>query len=134
MFIPAELVVWAAGMKAPDVLRDIGGLETNAHQPAGGASRRCRPRATTTSSPSATAPPARGRATRGMCRRAPRRRTSRPRTWPGQIPRRLAGKPLTRLRYRDFGSLVSLGQYTTVGSLMGMLVGGNLFIEGMFAG
>ena len=28
-FIPAELVVWAAGVKAPDVLKDIAGLETN---------------------------------------------------------------------------------------------------------
>ena len=27
--IPAELVVWAAGVKAPDFLHDIGGLETN---------------------------------------------------------------------------------------------------------
>ena len=27
--IPAELVVWAAGVKAPDVLADIAGLETN---------------------------------------------------------------------------------------------------------
>src|SRR5262245_28697622 len=27
--IPAELVVWAAGVKAPDVLKDIGGLESN---------------------------------------------------------------------------------------------------------
>src|SRR6185369_16028037 len=27
--IPAELVVWAAGIKAPDFLKDIGGLETN---------------------------------------------------------------------------------------------------------
>jgi NADH dehydrogenase len=27
--IPAELVVWSAGVKAPDFLRDIGGLETN---------------------------------------------------------------------------------------------------------
>ena len=28
-----------------------------------------------------------------------------------QIRRRLAGKPLTPWRYRDFGSLVSLGEY-----------------------
>src|SRR5204862_4371369 len=28
-FIPAELVVWAAGVKAPDVLKDIAGLESN---------------------------------------------------------------------------------------------------------
>jgi NADH dehydrogenase len=27
--IPAELVIWAAGVKAPDVLKDIAGLETN---------------------------------------------------------------------------------------------------------
>ncbi|CAN0282325.1 unnamed protein product, partial [Phaeothamnion confervicola] len=27
--IPAELVVWAAGIKAPDFLKEIGGLETN---------------------------------------------------------------------------------------------------------
>src|SRR5215510_11767707 len=27
--IPAELTVWAAGIKAPDCLKDIGGLETN---------------------------------------------------------------------------------------------------------
>jgi len=34
---------------------------------------------------------------------------------------------------RDFGSLVSLGQYSTVGSLMGVLVGRGMFIKGMFA-
>jgi NADH dehydrogenase FAD-containing subunit len=27
--LPAELVVWPAGVKAPDVLTDLGGLETN---------------------------------------------------------------------------------------------------------
>jgi NADH dehydrogenase len=50
------------------------------------------------------------------------------------MPRRLRGEPLKDWRYRDFGSLVSLGAYSTVGSLMGKLIGGNLFIEGMFAG
>ena len=28
-FIPAELVVWAAGVKAPDILTKLDGLETN---------------------------------------------------------------------------------------------------------
>ena len=28
-FIPAELVVWAAGVKAPDFLHELDGLETN---------------------------------------------------------------------------------------------------------
>ena len=50
-----------------------------------------------------------------------------------QIPRRLAGEPLKPFDYRDFGSLVSLGEYSTVGSLMGFLAGKNMFIEGLFA-
>jgi len=51
----------------------------------------------------------------------------------GQIQRRLRGAAPRPWRYRDFGSLVSLGTYSTVGNLMGTLVGGNLWIEGHFA-
>ena len=40
----------------------------------------------------------------------------------GQIRLRLKGKPLRAYRYRDFGSLVSLGKYSTVGSMMGGLL------------
>jgi NADH dehydrogenase len=36
-------------------------------------------------------------------------------------------------RYQDFGSLVSLGEYSTVGNLMGGLIGGSLTIQGYFA-
>ena len=50
-----------------------------------------------------------------------------------QIKRQLAGQPLQPYRYRDFGSLVSLGEFSTVGNMMGGLVGGNLMIEGLFA-
>jgi NADH:ubiquinone reductase (H+-translocating) len=50
-----------------------------------------------------------------------------------QIKRRLSGTPLQPWRYHDFGSLVSLGEYSTVGNLMGGLIGGNLWIEGLFA-
>jgi NADH dehydrogenase len=50
-----------------------------------------------------------------------------------QIDRRLAGRPMAEFTYRDFGSLVSLGRYSTVGSLMGFLVGKSMFIEGYFA-
>ncbi|MNC91246.1 NADH dehydrogenase [compost metagenome] len=49
------------------------------------------------------------------------------------LERRLDGKPLQPWRYRDFGSLVSLGEYSTVGSLMGALFGGTMFVEGLFA-
>jgi NADH dehydrogenase len=50
-----------------------------------------------------------------------------------QIERRRRGKALRTYQYRDFGSLVSLGEYTTVGNLMGALVGGSLLIEGYLA-
>ena len=50
-----------------------------------------------------------------------------------QVRRRLAGRPLKPWHYRDFGSLVSLGEYSTVGSLMGGLAGGSLWIDGLFA-
>jgi len=46
---------------------------------------------------------------------------------------RLAGKPLPTYRYRDFGSLVSIGEGTAVGNLMGGLIGGSVFLEGVFA-
>lgn len=49
-----------------------------------------------------------------------------------QLTRRLEGRPLEPFVYRDFGSLVSLGHYSTIGSLMG-LVGRSFFIEGYFA-
>ena len=51
----------------------------------------------------------------------------------GQIRRRLSGGALKPYRYRDFGSLVSLGEYSTVGNMMGGLIGGSLMIEGVFA-
>lgn len=47
-----------------------------------------------------------------------------------QIRRRLHSQPLQPWRYRDFGSLVPLGTYTTVGNLMGH-VGGNFWTEGV---
>ena len=126
--------MWAAGVKAPDVLKDIAGLETNRAQPARGRGRHCRPRATTTSSPSATAPPARGLDITGTV--PPRAQAAHQQAshLAKQLPRRIAGKPLREWHYRDFGSLVSLGHYSTVGNLMGKLIGGNLFIEGLFAG
>jgi hypothetical protein len=34
------------------------------------------------------------------------------------MKRRLAGKPIKFWRYRDFGSLVSLSEYSTLGDLL----------------
>ena len=130
--IPAELVVWAAGVQAPAFLRDLAGLETNRlHQLV------VTPTLQTTRDENVFAI--------GDCGAAP---------WLGhtgnvppraqaahqqashlvkQLRRRLRGQPLQPWRYRDFGSLVSLGEYSTVGNLMGALVGGNLWVEGLFA-
>ena len=131
--IPAELVVWAAGVKAPDFLRDVDGLETNRIN-----QLVVRPTLQTTRDDDVFA--------LGDCAACP---------WLGkegavvppraqaahqqashmvkQIHARLDGKPLKPWRYRDFGSLVSLGEYSTVGNLMGSLTGGNLWLEGWFA-
>ena len=46
-----------------------------------------------------------------------------------------AGKPFDEkpYRYRDYGSLVSVGKTTSVGNLMGSLRGTSWFVEGMLA-
>jgi len=129
----AELVVWAAGVKAPDFLRELG-LETNrinqlvVHQTLQTtrdenifAIGDCSACPWPGSSPGRLVPP-RAQAAHQQASHMV-----------GQIARRLAGRPLKPYRYRDFGSLVSLGEYSTVGNLMGALVGGNLWIEGYFA-
>ncbi|SOZ35631.1 NAD(P)/FAD-dependent oxidoreductase [Cupriavidus neocaledonicus] len=46
---------------------------------------------------------------------------------------RLAGRQLPQFTFKDFGSLVSLGHFSAVGSLMGGLIGGSMFIEGLLA-
>ncbi len=43
------------------------------------------------------------------------------------------GKALKRFVYQDFGSLVSLSKFSTVGNLMGNLMRGTVFIEGWVA-
>jgi NADH:ubiquinone reductase (H+-translocating) len=131
--IDAELVVWAAGVKAPDVLKELDGLETNRTN-----QLIVLPTLQTTRDENIFA--------FGDCAACPWIGTEGQNVPPRaqaahqqashlfkQIKRRLAGQALTEWRYRDFGSLVSLGEYSTVGNLMGGLLGGNLWIEGLFA-
>ena len=131
-FIASELVVWAAGVKAPDVLKTLDGLEVNrinqlvVHQTL-----------QTTRDPNIFAI--------GDCAACPRPGEATPvppRAQAAhqqaahmlkQIERRLRGEPIRPYVYRDFGSLVSLGKYSTVGNLMGFLVGRSFMIEGLFA-
>lgn len=45
----------------------------------------------------------------------------------------LAGRPLPHYEYRDFASLISFGERSTVATLMGDLIGRGMFVEGMMA-
>jgi NADH dehydrogenase len=131
--VPAEITVWAAGIKAPEFLREIDGLETNRlNQLVVNASLQ------TTRDPAIFA--------MGDCAACP---------WPekkgwippraqsahqqashlfAHLPAHIGGRPVPAWKYKDFGSLVSLGSYSTVGSLMGSITRGSLMIEGYFAG
>ena len=134
--IDSELVVWAAGVKAPDFLKDLGGLETNhlnqlvVHDTlqttrdadifALGDCAAC---------PCSDADGGRAGIVPPRAQAAHQQATH----MLAQIKRRLAQQPLKPYRYRDFGSLVSLGKFNTVGNMMGGLIGKNLMIEGYFA-
>ena len=130
--LPAELVVWAAGVKGAEFLTRLDGLETNRIN-----QLVVRQTLQTTADDDIFA--------LGDCAACP---------WPEkngfvppraqaahqqashlykQLQRRIAGKPVEDNRYRDFGSLVSLGEFSTVGNMMGGLTNGDLFIEGWFA-
>ena len=131
--IAAELVVWAAGVKAPDVLTHLDGLETNRiNQLVVLPTLQTTRDADVFAIGDCAACPWLGHEGKSV---PPRAQSAHQQAshMVKQIRRRLAGRPLTPYRYRDFGSLVSLGEYSTVGNLMGSLVGKNFWIEGWFA-
>jgi NADH dehydrogenase len=133
-FLPSALVVWAAGIKAPDFLREIGGLETNRINQLL-VSRTLQ----TTLDPAIFA--------FGDCAACPwlghADQTVPPRAQAAHqqasmlvktVKLRVAGRhDLPEFTYRDYGSLVNLGRYTTVGNLMGSLSGSSMYIEGLIA-
>jgi NADH dehydrogenase len=130
-FIPAALKVWAAGVKAPDFLKSIKDLETNRINQIV-----VRPTLQTIVDDDIFAI--------GDCAACPwpeKNATVPPRAQSAHqqaslvlknIQRKLEGKPLLNYRYKDYGSLVSLGKYSTVGNLMGNLLG-TVMIEGLIA-
>ena len=134
--MPAELVVWAAGVKAADFLKDIAGLETNRSN-----QLVVKPSLQTTRADdifvigdcAACAWPEANGGKGGWV--PPRAQAAHQQAShvAAQIRRRVANKPLKPYLYRDFGSLVSLGEFSTVGNMMGGLIGGSLMIEGAFA-
>ncbi|MGX7896026.1 NAD(P)/FAD-dependent oxidoreductase [Tsuneonella sp. HG222] len=129
--IEADLIVWAAGVKAAPFLAELG-LETNR-------TNQVVVRSTlqslsderifaigdcssyTASGTDRPVPP-RAQAAHQMASRVS-----------DNLSRLMDGRPLKPFVYRDHGSLVSLSRFSTVGSLMGNLVGGRMAIEGRLA-
>ena len=130
-FITAKFKVWAAGIKAPEFLKNLADLETNRiNQLVVNANLQ------TTRDNSIFA--------LGDCAACtiddtenlvpPRAQTAHQQAslMVKNLKRQLHGKPLLPYHYHDYGSLIALGHYSTVGSLMGNLTG-SYFISGRVA-
>jgi NADH dehydrogenase len=130
--IPADLKVWAAGVRAPDLLQGIAGLETTRSN-----QLVVRPTLQTTRDDRVFAlgdccffkPEGEERPV------PPRAQAAHQMAWTAycNILAMINNRPLQPFVYRDKGSLVSLSRFSTVGSLMGNLVGGRMAIEGRLA-
>ena len=129
--IKADLKVWAAGVKGPDVLATLGLEATRSNQLV------VRPTLQTTRDDRIFAV--------GDCAWFVPKGETRPVPPRAQAAHQMAAtafhniralignKPLRDYVYRDHGSLVSLSHFSTVGSLMGNLVGGRMAVEGRLA-
>lgn len=129
--LEAELMVWAAGIKAPDFLHNLAELENNRLN-----QLVVKPTLQTTRDdniyvigdcagcplPDNKWVPPRAQSAHQMASHVAR-----------NILARLNNKTQTDFVYRDHGSLISLSRFGTVGSLMGNLVGGAMMIEGRIA-
>ncbi|EJE4691565.1 NAD(P)/FAD-dependent oxidoreductase [Vibrio parahaemolyticus] len=129
--IPAQVMVWAAGIKAPDFIKDIAGLETNRINQLVvkgtlqttrdddifviGDLAQC-------TQPDGSFVPPRAQAAHQMASQAF-----------SNIVAKLNGRELKNYVYKDHGSLVSLSRFSTVGSLMGNLTKGSMMVEGRIA-
>jgi len=130
-FIDADLMVWAAGIKAPDFMKDLGGLETNRIN-----QLVVEPTLQTTRDPNIYAigdcascalpsggfVPPRAQSAHQMASRVL-----------ANILAEMKGQPQKPYIYKDHGSLVSLSRFSTVGSLMGNLMRGSMMVEGRIA-
>jgi NADH dehydrogenase len=130
LVIPAEIRVWSAGVKAPDWLKDLDGLETNhANQLVVDQTLKV------TGDEHVFA--------MGDCAACPQPGSDRPvppraqaayqqaMTLARTVAGRLRGEPPVPFVYSDYGSLVSLS-YSSVGQLMGRLLG-TVTLEGRLA-
>lgn len=130
-FIPAAFKVWAAGIKAPDFLKGLDGLETNRINQlmVEKTLRTTRDDNIFAFGDCAACPMDESGATVPPRAQAAHQQAS---LLYKNIRRRLKGKPLLDYTYHDYGSLIAMGRYSTVGSLMGGITG-SFFISGFFA-
>lgn len=129
--IPAQIMVWAAGIKAPDFIKDIAGLETNRINQLVVKNTLQTTRdddifvigdlAQCTEADGSFVPP-RAQAAHQMASQAF-----------SNIVAKINGRELKDYVYKDHGSLVSLSRFSTVGSLMGNLTKGSMMVEGRIA-
>ncbi len=130
--IEAELKVWAAGIRAPEFITRLDGLEFNRlNQLVVGPDLRttrderifalgdCASCARTDGNGNV---PPRAQAAHQMASFLFK-----------NFRRIVKGEPLPAYEYKDYGSLVSLSRFSTVGSLMGNLSKGSLMVEGRLA-
>ncbi|MBN7818680.1 NAD(P)/FAD-dependent oxidoreductase [Bowmanella yangjiangensis] len=129
--IRADLMVWAAGVKAPDFIKQLGIFELNRMQQI-------------LVTPELQAKGVDDVFVLGDCCGCqqedgswvpPRAQSAHQMASliAANILRRRAGKAMKAYHYKDHGSLVNLSRYSTVGNLMGNLTGNSLFIEGRIA-
>ncbi|MDX1505122.1 MAG: NAD(P)/FAD-dependent oxidoreductase [Spongiibacter sp.] len=127
--IDADLLVWAAGIKAPEILPTLGLGANRLNQiPVNKALQSEDPRVFVMGDCCAceledgkNVPP-RAQSAQQMAKHLSR-----------NLQRLIDGQPLADFAYRDHGSLVSLSNYAAVGNLMGSLRGGSIFVEGWMA-
>lgn len=129
--LPADLIVWAAGIRAPVILGELG-LPSN----------RLGQLIVSQSLQIAVDPDIFAFGDCAACPWPEKDSTVPPRAQAAHqqadflfdaLKKRLDNQPLPLFHYRDLGSLVSLGRYDAVGNLMGPLIGSTLFIEGLLA-
>src|SRR3954470_21862507 len=129
--IKADLRVWAAGVKGPDMLAHLGLETTRSNQLVVKATLQ-----TTQDDRIFAIGDCAWFVPEGQTRPVPPRAQAAHQMAAivfRNISAMITGKTLKPFVYRDHGSLVSLSHFSTVGSLMGNLIGGRMAIEGRLA-
>jgi len=133
-FIPSALVVWAAGIKAPEFLRNLGLRINGINQIIVKSTLQSIDDDSIFAFGDCAACPIKPGAKEAV---PPRAQSAHQQASLLVKTMKLLVKKknynLPQYSYKDYGSLVNLGRYSTVGNLMGSLTGGSMFIEGFIA-